>query len=176
MTIMHFDTTSAAASSNFVVTLTTSTVNYTGGFSARGGFNFTDFGYVEKRSGAGTNAVNTSTDWIIPRSAPSPVYADWQVRGTFTSIFDSQTPSTTGSNAFIPYTINTPGGWYNLGTERNYLWNIDTDFDNEFASLAIRYEIRNQTVSSFNTLTSTFDAAPIAATAPFSVFLECGFE
>ena len=176
MTLMHMDAMTALAAANFEVTLTTSTIFHVGGFSSSGGFNFTNGGYVQQHIAGCEFNVNTSTDWIIPRSSPSPVYADWQVRGTFTSIFDSQTPSTAGSTAFIPYVINTPGSWYDLDSTNQYEWTINTGFDNEFATLAIRYEIRNQTVSGYNTLISTFDAAPIAATAPFTVSLECGLE
>lgn len=178
MTFMHMDATTAASASQFTVSLNGANINGTGGWDYDWGWSFKTDGFVEEYRNGFTNNIKTATDWIDPRTGF--VSADYEVRGGLQSDFSSQSKSTAGSNAFIPSTVGLIGSWYSLSITRIFRFGIDTFGDHEFSNGWIRFEIRNVTNPSQNTLTSAVDAAPIMAVGEtataYYYYIEVGFE
>lgn len=179
MTIMHFDTTSAA-SLNYVVNLGGSgIINVTGTSSVTCGWEFLNTGYVRKREIGAYITYNIGTDWITPRTGFDP--ADYQVRG------DRYAGSTTyinfGGNSRV---IDDPGapvdGWYDLDVTRSFyytLWTYSTGptWANRWANGSYRFEIRHKTDASQNTKTSVIDGASIMdESTNYYYFMEVGTE
>ncbi len=157
---MHFDTTTATAE-RIQINLDGDTLIAFGDFVADGGHGFTSSGFVQRHvNGANTN-IDTSTDWLDPRTSFTP--ADWQVRGTYASYNASLGNAVEIGNAFVPLPVGTVGSWYTLDSSRRFHWRVATSYSPRYAIITVRFEIRNQNDGSFNTLTSAEDAAPIAA-------------
>ena len=169
MTFMHMDASAATSESTKVSLL--------GGFAqdidityASGGFTFTSAGFSQEYEGGGSTNINTGSDWIFPRD--SFTAGDFQVRGTYDSIQTNQ-----GSFQLvnqIPEPVGTPGPWVNLSSLQQYIWVCSTTTFGPIKLIRadIRFEIRNQNFSQWNTETSTVDAAPIAADGLYSINIE----
>jgi len=178
MTFIHMGAMTAAAADQFTVSLNGANISATGGFGYDWGWSFKTDGHVEEYRNGFTNNIHSLTDWIDPKMGFTA--ADYEVRGGLQSDSSSEAKSTTGSNAFIPTTVGLIGSWYGLGITRVFRFGIDTFHDNEFSNGWMRFEIRNITNPSLNTLSSAVDAAAIMAVGETATAyyynIEIGFE
>ena len=168
--MIHFDATTAAAAES-------TTVSLLGGFAqdldviyAQGGFKFNLDGTTLRQQGGASVLINSATDWIFPRT--SFTAGDFQVRGTYDSII-ADLSSTQPFNV-IPKPVGTAGSWVNLNSTQQYIWVCSTTTFGPIKRIHadIRFEIRNQNDSSFNTETSVVDATAIADDGIYTINIE----
>ena len=169
MSFMHMDTGTATSESTKVSLLGGSALDFDITY-ASGGFTFTSAGFLQRSQGGITTTINSDSDWIFSRTSFTP--GDFQVRGTYDSIFQDQ-GSFQAANQ-IPTPVGTAGPWVNLSSIQQYIWVCSTTTYGAIKIIEadIRFEIRNQNFSQWNTETSTVDAAPIAAAGLYSIYLE----
>lgn len=155
MSIMHFDSTSAASADTFTVALSGGTSQDQTGFiqASASWITYAD-GTIWRIQGGAYSQVNSGSDWITPRTGFDPL--DYEIRMNFTG---NGSANHSGYDTWLP--MNIIRYW--------------TFICNRFCVEAtiITFDIRHATNGSKNTESSLEDGAPCMATSDqFFVYIE----
>ena len=156
MSMIHFDSMSAAAADSIVVSLTGGTASHgTGASSAIAGWQTRADGTMWKKENQNVTQHDSGSVWIFPRTTFDP--ADYEVRMNHTG--------------GAPDYGDSVDAWLAMSSTRFWEWECNNPCAPPIYTLT--FDIRHASDGSKNTESSNEDGAPCMATSSaYSVFIE----